>query len=49
MATYLIIINAHQKEQGSISSVDHFVIPMFNKGTLYSKLAAHFQQGWSKP
>ena len=38
-SAHLIIVDANQEEQGSISSVDDLVITMLNKGTLYNKLA----------
>ena len=38
-SAHLIIVNANQEEQGSISSVDDLVITMLNKGTLHNKLA----------
>lgn len=38
-SAHLIIVDANQEEQGSVSSVDDLVITMLNKGTLYNKLA----------
>ncbi len=37
-SAHLIIVDANQEEQGSISSVDDLVVTMLNKGTLHNKL-----------